>query len=512
MNRPEILRAQPIESRSMPDVGQRTISRRSRLLAMVLPFLIFFDGGAARPLMGSDRVIKEVPQRNVVDRLSGFDAKRLETSAQWLDDPTNATKVAEIAKLLFQVDRLAKVDIGSVLHPSDDQPTFPTVDRVFRPGDVVNIRGRAVELHASPVPPKLVEYLEFDKIYRVLVETSDAGTTPPAGSPKAESVHVERITVLTTTVPKAWLSRVAEDGGIDHLTAFTGVTLVPHSPSHGLVLAASGLAWLPTTSSLETVDPEVALLARRGFDISLLEPLRRRDKKPLLPEDQLSFYEMLRVASEIGKQGDPAPPEIDAGKLLRNATSLIGRRVSMTCQSVRLSRIGIPEQAIRQRLGSDHYWQIDAIGELGNLTIRIDPIDPSGEPVVFENRYPVSIAALHIPDWLRLSIDQADRRIGARNDVVLLSQRIRLEGLFYRLWSYESDRMRNAGGAKQVGPLLMASKLVDRESPRGDLLGVNRIGYGITFCLGAMTLAAILWIIFTSRADAAARAKRRASS
>jgi hypothetical protein len=299
---------------------------------------------------------------------------------------------------------------------------------------------------------------------------------------------------------------------MDHLTAFTGVTLVPQSPSHGLVLAASGLAWLPTTSSLERVDPEVALLARHGFDISLLDPLRRRDKKPLLPEDQLSFYEMLRVASEIDNPGDPAPPEIDAGELLRNATSLIGRRVSMTCQSVRLSRIGIPEQAIRQRLGSDHYWQIDAIGELGNLTIRIDPIDPSGEPVVFENRYPVSIAALNIPDWLRLSIDQADRRIGGRNDVVLLSQRIRLEGLFYRLWSYESDRMRNAGGAKQVGPLLMASKLVDRESPRGDLLGVSRIGYGITFCLGAMTLAAILWIIFTSRADAAARAKRRASS
>lgn len=151
MNRPAILRAQPSESKSMPDFGQQTIGR-SRLLAMVLPFLIFFDGGAAGPLMGSDRVTKELPQRNVVDRLSGFDAKRIETSAQWLDEPTNATKIAEIAKLLFQVDRLAKVDIGSVLHPADDQPTFPTVDRVFQPGDVVNIRGRAVGLHASPVP------------------------------------------------------------------------------------------------------------------------------------------------------------------------------------------------------------------------------------------------------------------------------------------------------------------------------------------------------------------------
>jgi hypothetical protein len=204
------------------------------------------------------------------------------------------------------------------------------------------------------------------------------------------------------------------------------------------------------------------------------------------------------------------PPEVDAADLLKRSGDWVGRRLRLRCQTVRITRVTVTNPAVREWIASDHYWQIDALGELGNVVIRIEPEDGVSEPATFENRFPVSVVTLKLPDFIETAIDPSGQAF-ARNDVLMLSRQLIVDGFFYRLWSYESDLMRRHGGGDQFGPLVMASRVFDNEPPAGDAVGVGIIGQTAAVATILMMAAAALWIYLTGRQDATARARRSQS-
>lgn len=451
---------------------------------------------------------------SAIDRLSGFDASRITAAGDWLQRPNDPEKLAEIAKLLYQVNRMAKSGFGlsvsagghaaSSPKPEDtsDQPDY----RAARVGDSLFLRGRAVSISSTPLPAELAEVLEFDTVYhtQVLVDEPESRTQDATGT-------ATRIHVLSSSVPRAWLASNQSDG-LNQQTSALGVVVLPASEDRVPIIAASSLAWLPTDQADSPSAEDWALLARHGFDLSLIEAIRERSGKPLVADDQVAFYELLRAADQIGREAVPAPPRVDAGKLLREASQTIGRRIQLPCQSIRITRVGIDRAELRERLGSDHYWQIDALGDLGNLTIRIDSGIQGAEPAVFENRFPISIVALRLPAFFEPFVSAGDGTAAVRSDVALVSRQLLIDGFFYRLWAYENDRMGRLGNARQIGPLIMASNIADREPLPGDLAGVDRIGYFAAFAAVLMLVVTCVWLYRASRADAIAQAKRRASS
>lgn len=451
---------------------------------------------------------------SVIDRLSGFDASRITAAGEWLQRPGEPEKLAEIAKLLYQINRMARSGFGTAARMGAQAETAPqradstegTTYRTARVGDSLVLRGRVVSITATALPEELGEVLEFDTVFhtRVLLDETQQRTAGAAAT--SALAHV-----LTSSVPQAWLSPNQPDG-LNEQTAAEGVVVVPASGDQPLMIAASSLARLPTTPTGGPESEDWALLARHGFDVSLIEAIRGRNGKPLVADDQVAFYELLRAADHIGRES-PAPlPQIDAGRLLREAPAKIGRRVRLPCQSMRVTRVGVENAGLRERLGSDHYWQIDAMGDLGNLTIRIESGRAGAEPAVFENRFPISIVVLRLPAFLEPFVSASEGGSATRNDVALVSRRLLIDGFFYRLWAYENDRMDRLGDAQQIGPLIMASNIADAEPPPGDLVGVDRIGYGAAFAAVLMLLITSLWLYRTGRGDAIARAKRRASS
>jgi len=146
------------------------------------------------------------------------------------------------------------------------------------------------------------------------------------------------------------------------------------------------------------------------------------------------------------------------------------------------------------------------LGDLGNVVIRIEPEDKTVEPATFVNRYPISLATMRLPDFLARAMDEGQPP-GLRNDVLMLSQQLLIDGFFYRLWSYENELMQQHGG-NQFGPLVMASQIIDIEPPRNDVVGVGKIGQWAAIAAVVMMLAAGAWIYTTSKQDARARAKR----
>lgn len=471
--------------RSRPAVGG--------LLRIVCGLLICTQIASLRSALSQPPLPAE--SRSLLASISGFDKQRIEAVSAWWRRPDDPHSISEAAKLLFQVNRLGRTSLAS-------QPTrvaATTTDPLtWKIGDAVAISGRARSIASAGISADLADVLDFSQLYRIEVET-DQGTT---------------LRVIATSIPQAWISLWSQTQTLDQPMSAIGMVVSAGGDSEPRLIATPKIAWFPAADAAADalgIRSHWALLAQSGFDVSMVEQLRRLDRQPLVAADQIAFYSMMRAASEVQPTDQPQPQVIDAADLLRNAGDSIGRRIRLRCQSIRITRITLNNPTIIASLGSDHYWQIDAQGELGNVVIRIDPLDKTAEPAVFENRYPVSLATIRLPDFLAQAIGD-DPSATIRNDVLMLSQQLTVEGFFYRLWSYENDLMQQHGGGNQFGPLVMASQIIDSEPARIDVVGVSKIGQWAAISAIVMMLAAGTWIYVTSRQDAAARAGRELAS
>ncbi len=419
--------------------------------------------------------------QSVVDRLSGFDAARIAAVADWIEQPTDESAGREAAKLIYQVNRLTRSGNSSI-----DPAAVATV------GSLVSIRGQATNIDAWKLPESLSDVLEFETLYRVEV------TEPATG---------KKCIVLTSSVPTAWIK--SNEPTAMPETSATGVWVRLGDESQLAIVAAPALTWLANANS--GVSTDWAMLGERGFDVALLEGVRSRDRQPLKPEDSTAFYSLLNVAASIGSvdgqrntiiEPTPAP----AAELLKSSAALVGRYVRIDVQTIRLTRIAVNEPTTQEQLGSDLYWQLDAIGDLGNVAIRIESNDH--EDALFENRYPVSVAVRDLPPFLTKLMAEAAGDVET-TDVAMVATKITVDGIFYRLWSYESDFMDRHGGGNQFGPLVLAARIVSSEPPHGDVIGVSRLGWYIAGLVVFGIVAATLGGILTSRRDAAVRRKRR---
>jgi len=235
-------------------------------------------------------------------------------------------------------------------------------------------------------------------------------------------------------------------------------------------------------------------------------------QQPLQSSEREIFYSMLRAAGRLEGEQTPPPTDMPVSALLRDAAQLAGHWVRVPLDSVRVTRVVVEDPDVRAWLGQGHYWQIDAMGDLGDLIVTIEVEDGNREgerqePVTFANRYPVSVAALRLPDRLQAALEAA---AGGEAAVAMVRRRLVVEGFYYRLWSYDTAFMRRQAGHQQFGPLLIASQLSVPPQPTGDPRGAAMIGWGaaIAFLVGLAALAVGLWR--AGRRDAAATRRRRA--
>ena len=232
------------------------------------------------------------------------------------------------------------------------------------------------------------------------------------------------------------------------------------------------------------------------------------------PKTTARSTSLLRIAADIHAADPAVALPFDAANeppvnLLKQSKQWVGRYIRMQLQTIRLTRVRITDEATKSKLGGDSYWQLDCVGDLGNVVVKID--NGTKDPAVFENRYPVSIVVRDLPEFLQ---QQAQSGIGAKGtkplqadqvDTAMVSTQIVVDGFYYRLWSYESRFMDQHGGGDQFGPLVIAAHVLNNEPPHTDVLGVSRIAWFVAIIATAVILAAVIGSWFASRSDAAAK-------
>lgn len=382
--------------------------------------------------------------QSVVPWLGGFDVARVESVSQWVESPNDAQTLAEAAKLLY---RMRRIDRDALLQQV-------SAEGKRQPGDATAMQGTAGGLTASPLPPELAEVLEMDRVYRLSLAVDD-----------------RECTVITSEVPHFWLT----DPQSDWPAVVTGIVLRSDAQGRPTVVATSRVQWHPVDRARV---PLVgwALLGRQGFDVGRLGQVIAADRQPLTATEQEAFYGMLAAAERVAGNANPPPQPVTVAQLLSGSQALVGQWVRIDLETARLTRIAVTDPRAAQRLGAgrDHYWQIDGFADLGDVQVKLESLESDGEPVLFDNRYPVSLATVELPATLRQAVE-AEAGRGAV--VAMVRRSVTADGFFYRLWSYPSEYARSRGGGQPYGPLIMAARVEVLPAAAANSLGVEVIGW-----------------------------------
>ncbi len=418
-----------------------------------------FSIGTGRPTRGD----------SALELLSGFDTARIKS----VYPPRSDDSIGELAKLIYRIRGVDRQNLAKRI----------SQDSAVALGDAVDFSGEVESIRRLEVPTDLIPFLEFSKLYVLRISAAETKTDVVAHSIDPNLQVGDRVAGVGVAI------EVTDQG-----------TLPP------LAIAVANPQWFPRRV------PNLGwqLLRDEGLDISLISALASRDRKPLTAADGDAFYGMLAAATSIGKRDQvtmPMAKPIEPLEMLQKPDQLAGQWIEVALETVQITRVSVSEPDRQSQLASDHYYQIDAVGDLDNVIVAIEPNRDDGQPVFFEGRYPVSVVVAKLPEFLRKQI-----LAKSGNNAVLtdLRTKINVTGFYYRLWSYQSEFMNQQGGGDQFGPLLLAAKITDLEPQHDDTRGVAVFGTIAAVAVIAGVLTIFLWHRKTSAADAALRNHRQA--
>ena len=365
-------------------------------------------------------------------------------------------------------------------------------------GDAISISGTIQSKRTLKVPDRLVEFLEFPVFQDIVVAIDTESEAEESGD--RPTVHV-----ITSKLPSGAKvgDRIEALGMVIEKSTNSDETAESDTV---IAMVSLPLKWFPKTPTSDGW----RLLGEAGVDVSELARVGTRNRKKLSAEDNEAFYQMLAVSQDIGGSPRAAqiePKWIEPAQLLRAPQDFSGGWLRMHLQTVRVTYVAVTDPKRQKQLGSDHYYQVDAHGDLGNVVILIQrPEGEAGEPIRFEGTYPVSLVMKELPDFLSQAIRQQE---GGDSAATMISRPVQVEAFFFRLWSYSSDFMERQGGGDQFGPLLMVARMTDRSRTGEDGIGVEIISYFAAFAVITGILATLAWSRWNQGEDDEVRERRK---
>ncbi|GAA5510812.1 hypothetical protein [Novipirellula caenicola] len=414
---------------------------------------------------------------------AGFDSARIEQLYPAEDEES----IGELAKLIYRINRTNRSSIEKLI--ADDVSSSLSGASITL-GQVVAVDGVVVQVGSLNVPARLVEFLEIRRLNLVTVEIGEQDSR-------------RTVEVVTSGLPATVRSgdRVAGVGVVIEATPDSGDDSVVVD-----AIAALPLDWYPA-------EPEKVgwqLLAQQGVSLGEVSGVASRNRQPLSSEDSDLFYSMLAAADRISKVPESdrvAAKPVEPIELLKSPEKYTADWLRMEVEVVQVTRISVTEPARIKQLGADHYYQVDAMGDLGNVKVQIDSgQDAAGDGPVFQNRYPISLVYKTLPAFLQTKLREEGKSEAIVADLTVL---VAADAFFFRLWSYPTAYMQRFGGGDQFGPLLIGADMINRESTEADPVGVRIFGWFAAVAVGVGMLAILVWNIVIARRDRQVQRRRK---
>lgn len=359
---------------------------------------------------------------------------------------------------LEQFERLKQGQKGVAWQELVDQP-----DR-FRV-EMFHVTGRAKLVVKVPLVPEIASRLEFEHYFRVTMELADAPFSA---------------VICSRKVPEAW----PLDQPLDEPVVIDGLFLKVgdlSGPQPQLVFAADRVAWIPDRAepALQIGPPQV-LLAGLGFDVSLLDDVRKTNGLGITAADRECFYRMLAAVGQTQPETlrAAAPGEFAVVDLLKEPKTRHGQLGMVNGVARRVTKILVSDPDIQQRFAIDHYFQIDVFVSLGDQVLHVSQVKSDAksdaEGPVYANNFPVTVCVRRLPKGLTESANS--------HDVV------RIPAFFFKLWSYQSEYVSGFDKSlKQRSPMFIGLEpVVVPQPPRSNPIGNIVMAVMVAMMLGLL--------------------------
>ena len=437
-------------------------------------------------------------------------------------DPVVGKDVDTIGKLLAVFPKISESDIQRLTKPTANADSAITLDILASDVDrhrinFFTIRGRATSVKRQYIIPEAARLIGFNSFFWVTIKATDSDIPiriatrklPIAWFPDSWKRPAAVVTAATEESPVPQTKQQVPFE-IDEPILVDGLLLKTTAENEQLelIMAASRVKWLPSDVSTERhVHSSMVLLSQHGFDSGLLDEIRRTNKSALGYNDREAFYQILKILQpspaldaiqHVHQQSPPPAPEIV--DYFNDTRALQGQFVTIHGDVRQISRIAIVNSKMQQRLGSDHYWQLDLSIPIGKHRIRVKTNDADQDGIIFQNRFPLQVCVSHLPLELQKAMDELRQGVDERK---LLREKVTVQGVFFKLWSYQSAlTMRDGPEREQLSPLIIASAIRIHAKPT-----VDRSRHGIYVAvafIGALLLIA-LFLIRVGKADRQAK-------
>ncbi|MFN9347807.1 MAG: hypothetical protein ACK6DQ_14545 [Planctomycetota bacterium] len=391
--------------------------------------------------------------------------------------------------------------------------------------------GYVVSWIACKVDPQLLPGLDWPEVYALKVEIAgDANSLKPS-------------TVLVKDIPVLWKKQPQ----IRQPVLISGLGLAPISertPSHDStsrnlpsIVLASRVAWqmaldnTKTPISIAELNPNLShghsQLLESGWDLSQLDTLESMHGQSISNKEARAFYTLIaRSDSSQGKNNPSQNSAVlsesmnvmqwirgteamktakkDDGSLKRT----VGEKVRARVQVRRIQRVDVRSPLHQSWLGSNHYYQLDGVADIGPSRIEVK-YGKDFEPISYEREFPITLVAAGLPSWILAdptTLGAQGQSLEATTDLdtsstIAWSTKIRVDvmGYAYRVWRFRTPQVSAAtqDTGYQQAPMMVVDHWelsqgpsLDDEKKQQSKLSMGSI---VTTIIG---LAAICWFAF----------------
>ena len=447
-------------------------------------------------------------------------------------NPSVLASLATVLKFQNEIDTVVSGDNSAML------PVAPDPREFQGQGLLGAWHGQVIEARTIRIDPNLMPGLGWKEVYALKLAPN--------------------LQVIAKDVPALWLSA----SELNQPICVQGLGLIsmekenqpqgenPHVPQ---VVVASRVAWQShrsttgpsTAQEASGLQPELSAgwsaLLRSHWDLAFCDAIELLQGQSLTSKDTRPFYTLLAASNEAQSQETQAraysvmewirrTESMKSTKsLVREQQRSVAERIDARVQIRRIQRVDVRNAQSQAWLGSNHYFQLDGLADIGPSRIEVK-YGKDYEPIAYEREFPITLVATKLPAWLlsdpatlvsSSDLSQETIDLDSASSIAWTTKiRVDVSGYAYRIWRFRTPQVSAVTqdtGYQQApmlvvdrwnlpeGPLVSDSLESDRASSSSSSSSNSwSIGSILTTLLG---LLAIAWFAYRMNATAKPRLK-----
>ena len=443
-------------------------------------------------------------------------------------NPSVLASLATVLKFQNEIDTVVSGENSAMLSVA------PNPEQFQGQGLLGAWHGQVIEARTLRIDPNLMPGLGWKEVYALKLAPN--------------------LQVIAKDVPALWLSA----SELNQPICVQGLGLISQeneNQSEGAnrsvpqVVIASRVAWQShqsatgqSTDQLATglqpkLSPGWTALLRSHWDLASCDAIELLHGQSLTSKDTRPFYTLLAASNEPQSQETEAraysvmewirrTESMKSTKsLVREQQRSVAERIDARVQIRRIQRVDVRNAQSQAWLGSNHYYQLDGLADIGPSRIEVK-YGKDYEPIAYEREFPITLVATKLPAWLlsdpttlisSSDLSQETIDLESASSIAWTTKiRVDVSGYAYRIWRFRTPQVSavTQDTGYQQAPMLV----VDRWNlPEGPLVSESlesdratgpsnswSIGSILTTLLG---LLAIAWFAYRMSATAKPRLK-----